>query len=76
MSEDNKTYEGEVIWFSKGYGFIGWSKDGQAQPDLFVHYSDVNLEGFKTLSKTQKVSFSVGLNKRDQPKAINVTPIK
>ena len=76
MDTDNTIYEGTVIWFSKGYGFISWSKDGVAQKDIFCHYSDVNVEGFKTVSKGQKVTFSVGLNKRDQPKAVNVTPVK
>lgn len=76
MDNDNTTYEGTVIWFSKGYGFISWSKNGEAQKDLFVHYSDINAEGFKTLAKNQKVTFSLGLNKREQPKATNVTPVK
>ena len=76
METDNTVHEGIVIWFSKGYGFISWKKDGQSQKDLFVHYSDINVEGFKTLNKDQKVSFSLGLNKRDQPKAVNVTPVK
>lgn len=76
MSEDNTTYEGTVVWFSKGYGFISWSKDGVQQKDLFLHYSDLNMEGFKTVNKNQKVTFNLGLNKRDQPKAVNVVPVK
>jgi CspA family cold shock protein len=67
-------YTGTVIWFDskKGYGFIEWSKDGVKQKDLFCHYSDIVAEGFKTLAKGQKVSFSLGLNKRDQPKAAEI----
>lgn len=65
---------GTVVWFDakKGYGFI--SQDNE--PDLFVHFSDINSEGFKTLQKDQKVSYEVGLNKRGQPKAVNVKLIK
>ena len=49
--------EGTVKWFSekKGYGFIE-QEDGQ---DLFVHYSSIDMAGFKTLSEGQKVSFDV-----------------
>ena len=49
--------EGTVKWFSekKGYGFIE-QEDGQ---DLFVHYSSIDMAGFKTLSEGQKVSFEV-----------------
>jgi len=76
MESDNKVYEGTVIWFSKGYGFISWSKNSEQQKDLFVHFSDINAEGFKTLAKNQKVTFSLGINKREQPKAVNVTLVK
>ncbi len=49
--------EGTVKWFNekKGYGFIE-QEDGQ---DLFVHYSSIDMTGFKTLSEGQKVSFEV-----------------
>jgi CspA family cold shock protein len=65
---------GIVLWFDakKGYGFIGQDNE----PDLFVHFSDVNSEGFKTLYKDQKVEYEVGLNKRNQPKAIHVNVVK
>ena len=65
---------GEVIWFDpkRGYGFISWKKDGESQKDLFVHFSDVFCEGFKTLYKGQKVSFGIGENKHGDPKAIDV----
>lgn len=71
------TYVGSVIWFDNrsGYGFIEWQKAGQAQKDLFVHFSDINCEGYKTIKKGESVSFSLGLNNRGQPKAINVTVI-
>ncbi len=66
-----ETKIGIVLWFDakKGYGFIGQS-EGEA--DLFVHFSDISCGGFKTLQKDQKVSYCLGLNKRGQPKAIDV----
>ncbi len=71
-------YTGEVLWFDpkRGYGFIGWDKDGVKQKDLFVHFSDIVCEGFKTLHKGQKVSFGLGVNKHGDPKATEVTVIK
>ena len=47
--------EGTVKWFSekKGYGFIE-QEDG---PDIFVHYSSINIPGFKTLAEGERVSF-------------------
>jgi cold shock protein len=77
MSSEEKFY-GEVAWFDpkRGYGFIFWEKDGVKQKDLFVHFSDVVCEGFKTLFKGQKVSFGLGVNKHGAPKAINVEIMK
>ena len=75
---DSKFY-GEVLWFDpkRGYGFIGWSNEaGEAQKDLFVHFSDVSCEGFKTLYKGQKVSFGLGTNKHGNPKATEVVVLK
>ncbi|MEW6180452.1 MAG: cold-shock protein [Chloroflexota bacterium] len=48
---------GNVKWFNseKGYGFIS-QENG---PDVFVHYSAIEVEGFRTLNEGQKVEFSV-----------------
>ncbi|MBI2068207.1 MAG: cold-shock protein [Deltaproteobacteria bacterium] len=55
MSKKN----GTVKWFSdsKGYGFITPEEGGK---DLFVHHSNIEGEGFKSLAEGQRVSFSVG----------------
>lgn len=76
--EDNKIYSGKIIWFSssKGIGFIQYEIDGVKQKDMFVHYSDINCVGFKTLRKDDNVSFKIGKNKHDVDKAIEVTVIK
>ena len=71
-------FVGVVLWFDpkRGFGFIGWEKGGVKQKDLFVHFSDISCEGFKTLLKDQKVSFSIGNNFNNQPKATEVEVLK
>ena len=56
MSEQK---QGAVKWFDskKGYGFITPSEGGS---DLFVHHSNIDMEGYKTLSEDQRVSYQVG----------------
>ena len=64
--------EGTVKWFNekKGYGFISC----EGEDDLFVHYSDIETDGFKTLSEDQKVEFEVGEGDKG-PSAKNVKPL-
>lgn len=74
-------YYGTVCWFSprRGFGFIAWEKDGVIQRDIFIHWSDISpesCEGFKTLHKSQKVSFNIGTNHHGDPKAIDVLILK
>jgi CspA family cold shock protein len=62
--------KGKVKWFNdqKGYGFIT-PDDGSR--DLFVHFSSVQGEGFKTLAEGQAVEFDVE-NSDKGPRAVNV----
>ncbi len=64
--------KGTVKWFneSKGFGFITKEDGG----DVFVHYSELQGDGFKSLSEGQAVSFDV-VDSPKGPKAANVTKL-
>ena len=65
--------KGTVKWFNnqKGYGFIS---DEQGN-DVFVHYSGLNMEGFKSLEEGAAVEFEV-VEGAKGPQATNVTVVK
>lgn len=65
--------EGTVKWFNaeKGFGFIA-PDDGSA--DVFVHYSEIQSSGFRSLDENQRVSFEVGQGQKG-PQATGVTPL-
>ena len=62
--------EGTVKWFNpeKGYRFIS-QKGGE---DVFVHFSEIKMEGFKTLDEGQKVSFEITTGQNGKLQASNV----
>lgn len=66
------TITGTVKFFndSKGFGFI----ERESGPDVFVHFSAIKAEGFKTLSEGQRVEFTVVQGQKG-PQAENVTAI-
>jgi CspA family cold shock protein len=53
----NERVTGTVKWFnaSKGYGFI----ERQGGPDVFVHFTAIQTDGFRTLQEGQRVEFSI-----------------
>lgn len=67
---DKKT--GKVVFFKRGYGFIKPDDDSN---DIFIHYSDIVMEGFKVLHKDDTVEYEIGSNIKGLPKAINVLKI-
>src|SRR5512143_3920447 len=71
-NEMSERIVGTVKWFNaeKGYGFI--SRDGG--PDVFVHYSAIQSDGFRKLVEGQKVEFTVEQGPKG-PQAANVMPL-
>ena len=65
--------KGTVKWFNnqKGYGFIT-AEDGK---DVFVHYSGLNMEGFKSLEEGAAVEFEIADGAKG-PQAVNVVVVK
>ncbi len=64
---------GIVKWFDdkKGYGFI----EQENGPDIFVHFSGIQGNGFKSLNEGDQVSFDVEQGPKG-PAAVNVVPVK
>jgi CspA family cold shock protein len=65
--------KGLVRWFNnkKGYGFLQKESDGK---DIFVHYSAITMEGYKTLKTNDKVTFDV-VDGEKGPQAANVVAV-
>jgi CspA family cold shock protein len=65
--------EGTVKWFNadKGFGFIAPDEGGD---DLFVHFSEIQGSGYKSLDENQKVSYEVGQGQKG-PQAQKVTAL-
>jgi CspA family cold shock protein len=61
---------GTVKWFNsgKGYGFI----EHEGGPDVFVHFSAIQAEGFRSLEQGQRVEFTIEQGQKG-PQAANVT---
>ncbi|MCX8053751.1 MAG: cold shock domain-containing protein [Armatimonadetes bacterium] len=65
---------GKVKWFSdaKGYGFIQADDSVNAGVDIFVHYSEITKEGFKTLTPGQAVKFELA----ETPKGLQAKKVE
>ncbi len=66
--------QGTVKWFKsdKGFGFI---TNDETKEDVFVHFSAINVEGYKVLEEGQKVTYDIEEDPKDNSKkrAVNVT---
>lgn len=73
--QDSTRYRGVVRWFNstKGYGFIQHGSNGQVR-DVFVHHSDIDMDGFRTLYEQQQVEYSVEESEKGL-KAVQVKPV-
>ena len=56
--KEEELAQGTVKWFSneKGYGFI---ERGDGEEDVFVHFSAITMDGYKTLTEGQRVEFEI-----------------
>ena len=70
--EDKSMSKGTVKWFNnqKGYGFIS----DEAGNDVFVHYTGLNMDGYKTLEEGQAVEYDVADGDKG-PQAVNVVKL-
>ena len=68
--------KGTVKWFNaqKGYGFITNEADGK---DVFVHFSGINSDGYKTLDEGANVTFDIEVDEaKGKERAVNVTVVR
>ena len=66
---------GKVAWFSgpKSYGFITPDDGGK---DIFVYFSAIQMDGYKTLKEGQKVTYDVEMGEKGKLQACNVVVVK
>eukprot|EP01134_Creolimax_fragrantissima_P004986 CFRG4986T1 len=73
MYASGERMEGTVKWFNrtKGYGFITPTEGGN--PDLFVHHSNIQMEGYRFLEDGAEVEFLSDMDENGRPRATSVT---
>jgi CspA family cold shock protein len=73
MKEEIQMAQGTVKWFNgeKGFGFIA---PDSGEQDLFVHYSEIQGNGFRSLEENQRVQFEVGQGPKG-PQATQVSAV-
>lgn len=68
--------QGTVKWFNaqKGYGFL---TDSESKENVFCHYSQIQMDGFKSLHEDDMVTYELGMGNGREPfiQAVNVKPI-
>lgn len=66
---------GKVISFKNSEGY-GWIERDDGGKDLFVHHTNLVMDGFRTLETGQSVEFTVGIGPKDKPEAQQVRVIE
>ncbi len=66
--------EGVVKWFDnrKGFGFVLAAEGEEDNRDVFVHYTKIQMDGFKKLEPGDTVSYDLFLDDKERPQADNV----
>jgi CspA family cold shock protein len=69
---------GTVKWFDnrKGYGFILAAEDGEDVRDVFVHYTKIQMDGFKKLETGDTVSYTRFIDEKGRPQADEVAMVE
>jgi CspA family cold shock protein len=73
------TLNGTVKWFNaaKGYGFLLQDPPADdAKGDIFIHHTNINMPGYRTLLEGQKVTFEMATLAKGGLQATNVVPVK
>ena len=70
--------EGVVKWFDnrKGYGFVLAPEDQEDTRDVFVHFTKIQMDGFKKLETGDTISYDHFLDDNERPQADNVVLVK
>lgn len=66
--------KGRVKWFNPGKGFGFLIPEAGNAKDIFIHYSNIKVDGFKTLNEGQEVTYEMGDGKGGA-QAVNVIPV-
>ena len=74
MEKETLKMRGTVKWFDtqKGYGFI---IDSESKKDVFVHHSNIIMDGFRHLNEDDIVNFELGAGKDGREQAVDVKPM-
>lgn len=70
-----RVYTGTVTSFDKGWGFIDYYDNNGRKKSIFVHWTNIDMDGYKNLNPGQRVDFTIGKGKNGKDHAENVTVV-
>lgn len=62
--EMTERLSGTVVFFAKGFGFVTPDDTDRFKSDIFVHFTQIEMDGYRKLLEGQRVSFELGKNHR------------